>query len=71
MAEALRGMPARVADPNRVRDLSRGRSIKTEDLAGPAEGFFKVVDADGRLVAVLKADADRKRYTYCGVFASD
>jgi tRNA pseudouridine55 synthase len=71
MADALRGMPSRVADPKLVRHLSRGRLITADDLAGPAEGFFKVVDGDGRLVAVLKAGSDRKRYTYCGVFASD
>ena len=71
MAEALRGMPARIADQKLVRDLSQGRSITADDLGGPAEGLFKVVDADGRLVAVLKAEADRKRVTYYGVFAPD
>jgi hypothetical protein len=41
------------------------------DLEGPQSGFFKVVDAGGRLVAVLEAGAEEGRYTYCSVFAAE
>ena len=71
MAEALRGMPARVADRRLIRNLVQGRVVTADDIVGPPEGAFKVVDADGRLIAVLEADAGQRRYAYCGVFAAD
>jgi tRNA pseudouridine55 synthase len=71
MADALRDMPARIADRRLVQNLVQGRVVTADDIAGPAEGIFKVVDADGRLIAVLEVGAEQKRYTYRGVFAAD
>jgi tRNA pseudouridine55 synthase len=71
MASALRNMPAAVADRQVVEKISFGRTITTSDLAGPAQGAFKVVDSGDRLVAVLEAGNDPDRYTYCGVFTKE
>ena len=71
MAKALRGMPARSADAGLVDQMRRGRPMTAADLEGPQSGYFKVVDAGGRLVAVLEAGAEEGRYTYCSVFAAE
>jgi tRNA pseudouridine55 synthase len=71
MAEALRGMPVRSAGAELVRHIRRGRPMTATDLEGPESGAFKVVDSDGRLVAVLEAGAEEGRYTYCSVFAAE
>jgi tRNA pseudouridine55 synthase len=71
MAAALRNMPARSADPPLVSRLLQGQTITDADLHGPAEGAFKVLDTEGRLVAVLEAGHEPGRYTYCGVFAAE
>ncbi|MGD8368041.1 MAG: tRNA pseudouridine(55) synthase TruB [Desulfobacterales bacterium] len=71
MAEALRNMPARFAEPALVGRLLQGRHIAIGDLDGPADGVFKVLDTEGRLVAILEAGAEEGRYTYCGVFGAE
>ncbi len=70
MADALRGMPELVAETGLVDRLLQGRPVTTADVNGPAHGVFKVLDTEGRLVAVLKAEAEQERYTYLGVFAA-
>ena len=72
MADALREMPNHVADDMLMEKIKYGRPVTKKDIISPEpvgpEGFFKVVDANNNLLAVL---GDKKRsdmYNYCCVF---
>lgn len=70
MADALRGMPAHVADDALAKKIAHGKLITRNDMV-PAETvgsgeFFKVVDAEDTLLAVLRDGEGAHKY--CGVF---
>lgn len=69
MAEALRHLPAHRADDALAAAIAHGRPIGPAALAGVTEGTVKVVDGQGRLLAVLDREAGRPYFEYRGVFA--
>jgi len=71
MAEALTGMAAHAADNPLTRKIMYGNTITVRDLppAKTEDGYVKVLDRDGNLIAVLYHETGRERYDYCGNFA--
>ncbi len=53
MADALRDAPAVRLSPAEVRDVGHGRAL----ARGGADGLFRALDPDGRLVAVCESRA--------------
>ena len=76
MAQALRHIPAHVADHRLVKKIRYGQQIGRADIeqgaiAAPmdfAAPFIKVVDEDNELLAVLSKTQNEPGYRYCGVF---
>jgi len=77
MAEALRGMPAVLADNRVIEHIDQGRRIDGDMLAGtvaensrqlPDQGYIKVIDRRRLLKAVLHKKPDSGMYDYCCVF---
>ena len=71
MADALRDMPGCLAEPDLIKKITSGRPIRTGDLIPPPDmptGFFKVVDANNRLIAVLDHKKGHLTYDYRCVF---
>lgn len=76
MAAALPWMPSWVADEETTRKIRHGRQLSAEDLGFPANlargeersGYFKVIDGDHRLIAVLRRREGHSRLEYCCVF---
>lgn len=72
MAEALQEMPNHVADDTLMKKIRYGKPITQKDIILPEpvgpEGFFKVVDADNTLLAVLEDKKKADMYNYCCVF---
>ena len=72
MADALQGMPEVIADDTLAKEIKNGAVIKesrlsSEGLMGPG-GFIKIVDADKKLIAVLKRSDQGERLRYSCVF---
>lgn len=72
MSDALKDMPEYIADNVLVNKLMHGRKITNNDF-NPEQinafgNFIKIVDADNKLVGVLKHVSDKNRYDYCCVF---
>jgi tRNA pseudouridine55 synthase len=74
MNDALPFIPAVVADDGLAGKVANGMKLSKEDFpASPSrsrEGFFKIVDRSGRLIAVLGESGDPDSYNYCCVFAA-
>jgi tRNA pseudouridine55 synthase len=74
MNEALPFIPAVVADDGLAGKVQNGMKLSEKDFpATPArsrEGFFKIVDRSGRLIAVLGDARNTNSYNYCCVFAA-
>jgi tRNA pseudouridine55 synthase len=74
MNDALPFLPAVIADDGLAGKVANGMKLSEADFpAGPArsrEGFFKIVDRSGRLIAVLGDPGDPVSYNYCCVFAA-
>jgi len=74
MNDALPFIPAVVADNGLAGKVQNGMKLSVKDFpASPArsrEGFFKIVDRSGRLVAILGDSRDPDSYNYCCVFAA-
>jgi len=72
MADALRGMPEIVADDGLKNDIITGKPLGDSVLSGVSKkipmGFFKAVDGNRRLVAVLNRKKDLDTYEYRCVF---
>jgi len=75
MADALPDMPLIRADGAMVQHLMHGKPLPAEwiqrdiDANEPVGGgYFKVVDEQGRLRAVLQAADEGAKYNYCCVF---
>jgi tRNA pseudouridine55 synthase len=72
MASALRGIPEHVADNALIKKIRYGKIITTSDLdTGKiirAGNSIKVVDTDGRLLAVLSRTKNEETYKYNCVF---
>lgn len=72
MSDALQEMPGCVADRDLIDRISTGRILTPEDMACvPPDlpvGFFKVVDRQNRLVAILNRKKDLSTYDYRCVF---
>ena len=72
MNDALKGMPAYVADGVLFEKIMNGNRITTKDLnfkeAETKGGFFKIVDTNSDLVAVLEYSKETSKYSYCCVF---
>ena len=72
MVDALRGIPAVVADQKLTQKIKQGKLIWSKDLNsippfGP-KGFIKVVDTDNQLIAVMRQAPEDDRLNYCCVF---
>ena len=74
MNDALPFIPAVVVDDGLSGKVANGMKLSKEDFpASPPrsqEGFFKIVDRGGRLIAVLGESGDPDSYNYCCVFAA-
>lgn len=73
MADALRGMPACMADQDLAERIKNGVRIQKSDLGtaqpGEAEPLLKIVDPQNRLLAVVKNDEALDHYVYACVVA--
>lgn len=73
MNDALHFMPGAVAGDALARKILNGRKLSAADfLTRPRtsqQGFFKVVDQNGHLIAVLGDSAAAGNYIYCCVFS--
>ncbi len=74
MNEALPFMPAAVADDGLAKRIRNGAKLSESDLPIPPrvsdQGVFKVVDPQGRLIAVLAESPATDSYNYCCVFSA-
>lgn len=72
MSDALQGMVEHIADKALVEKIMYGNILTKKDIIpkkiDASEGFIKVVDAKGDLMAVLKQTTASNRYSYCCVF---
>ncbi|MBU0986616.1 MAG: tRNA pseudouridine(55) synthase TruB [Proteobacteria bacterium] len=68
MSDVLNHMPEYVAPGAMIEKIKHGHVITKQEIMpgekGAAEGHIKIVDAQRKLVAVLKYTADNDRYTY-------
>jgi tRNA pseudouridine55 synthase len=78
--EALRAMPALKADQAMVTKMKCGGAIDLKDFTdlprdatvmtnGEKGTYYKVLDNDENLIAVVSVDPEREKMVYCGVFA--
>jgi len=78
--DALRAMPALRADQATVAKMRCGGAIDIKDFTdlpldatvmtnGEKGTYYKVLDDDEDLIAVVSVDPERERMAYCGVFA--
>ena len=74
MQEALHFMPETIADDALSRKIQNGMKLAATDFpARPVasnQGVFKVVDASGRLIAVMGDSESGNHYIYCCVFSA-
>ena len=74
MNEALPFMPAAVVDDMLAKRILNGTKLLEADLPIPPraseQGVFKVVDPNGRLIAVLAESSATASYNYCCVFSA-
>lgn len=74
MNEALSFLPATEADDMLARKVQNGMKISPADFPAPPlasdKGLFRVVDACGRLIAVLGESPTSACYNYCCVFSA-
>ena len=72
MPNALKGMPAHVADKALEKKIMHGNILTKNDLRHETidipESFIKILDTNNDLIAVLKYTKDKNRYKYCCVF---
>ncbi len=72
MADALRGMPAVTVDRELAEGIGHGQWVDRSDLAdGPhlePAAVFKVLDKNGRLLAVMSSPEEGQRLNYSCVF---
>jgi len=72
MADALRGMPACIADSSLIEKIGYGKRLDRSDFQScdvrETTDFMKIVDEMNRLCAVLEVDKKHDQYKYCGVF---
>lgn len=73
MRAALPRIPEVIVDDRLARSIRNGAKLTAEDFSiRPAvspEGWVKIVDRSGRLIAVLEASPDGHSYIYCCVFS--
>jgi tRNA pseudouridine55 synthase len=73
MADALRHMPAYVAETALTEKIVHGRTLTQKDFVPtsmtPSKGLIKIVDEHNNLCAVLDVDENSGRYNYCCVFS--
>ena len=73
MRDALHFIPEVVAEKRLVRSIRHGVKLPLGVFPDPPkaspEGFIKVVDRGGRLLAVLEASPGADNYIYCCVFS--
>lgn len=78
--DALRAMPALKADQAMVATMRCGGAIGVKDFTdlprdatvmtnGEKGTYYKVLDNDENLIAVVSVDPQREKMAYCGVFA--
>lgn len=74
MRDALHFMPETIVDERLSRKIINGIRLLPEDLASVPEvsdrGVFKVIDSDGRLIAVMREPEADGYYNYCCVFST-
>lgn len=76
-AEALTGMGAVTADKALADGIRQGRALMSRELPTVAwpksralSNFVKIMDGEGRLLAVVSPDETGLRYNYCCVFCN-
>jgi tRNA pseudouridine55 synthase len=71
MSNALKGMPAHIADTVLEKKIMHGNILTKNDFRHETsdipESFIKVLDTNNDLIAVLKVSKGQNRYTYCCV----
>jgi len=71
MSNALKGMPAHIADTVLEKKIMHGNILMKNDFRHETsdipESFIKVLDTNNDLIAVLKVSKGQNRYTYCCV----
>ncbi|QTA93392.1 tRNA pseudouridine(55) synthase TruB [Desulfonema magnum] len=74
MSDALRDMPAYVADNVLTKKIMYGNVITKKDVmlaeTDNTQNFVKIVDTDNNLLAILSDNKGSHRYKYCCVFHS-
>ncbi|WP_372678821.1 tRNA pseudouridine(55) synthase TruB [Desulfosarcina sp.] len=74
MNEALPFMPIAMADDGLAKRIRHGAKLSETDLPIPPrvseQGVFKVIDPQGRLIAVLTESPATGSYNYCCVFSA-
>jgi tRNA pseudouridine55 synthase len=72
MSSALKDFPEHTADKILANKIKYGQILTKNDIvietANPSEGFMKILDAEERLIAVLKYNGNRNQYDYRCVF---
>lgn len=75
MADALRHIPAHVADQGLAGHIVHGRQLTRQDIPGLPEvaprNYVKIVDMHHHLLAVLQANEQGDGLKYCCVFPGD
>lgn len=71
MSNALKGMPAHIADTVLEKKIMHGNILTKNDFrhetADIPESFIKILGTNNDLIAVLKSTKGQNRYTYCCV----
>ncbi len=74
MADCLSFLPGIQVDDRVAEKIGHGKKLSDPDVRFcrveplPAQTPVRVMDAAGRLIAVIEADVDRAEYNYCCVF---
>ncbi len=78
MADALKSMPGMTADADLITKIRHGRELTAGDLNlervfqqnTASQSYFKIVDDNNNLMAVLEYQKAKNRLDYCCVFAN-
>jgi hypothetical protein len=78
MANALKLMPAVVADTEVIKKIRHGRELAPGDVNlervfqqnNASQPYFKIIDSGNNLMAVIEYQKARNKLEYCCVFAN-
>jgi tRNA pseudouridine55 synthase len=74
MADALRNMDAVIVGTDVIDKVRYGKPLTLEDLDGDAgadkDRYIKLIDKEGRLLAIIRRPENGQTYNYCCVFVN-